>query len=106
MTTQPILDAWAAAHGVGFVWEATAQLTYTRSVGAWCARTAKFTGEDDWIRVHPRTDGRYEIELSAGSGHVEVYDVDATELGAKLASSPAWFRSWTDFMRSGPGRGH
>ena len=101
-----LLDDWSARHGVSFVWVPTKAITYTDSVGAWHLRTGPINGEDDWISIHPRADGSFELELVADAGHVEVYRLDLDGLAGRLAGALEWFAGWTSFYSQGPGPGH
>lgn len=100
------LEAWATTENLSFAWDPSLDAVRTGWPGVWHVATARFSGEDDWIRVQPGAQGRFYVQLVAGAGQVETFDVEESALGEKLSTTPDWFRSWTDFFREGPGQGH
>jgi len=99
-TLKELLDAWGVKHGLSFVWRPDAEITYTRSRGAWHTKTA----DDDWISVHPGPP--IEVELVVAAGHVEVERLTLDELRDRLEGVLAWFDGWNGFFHEGPGQGH
>lgn len=100
-----ILEAWSEQSGVAFEWEPEGQTWHGRPKGTWLARLGP-PEDEDWIRVHPLSPAEVELAMVASAGHVDVWRMGLEDLQRELAGAEEYFRGWTRFMASGPGRGH
>lgn len=99
--------AWAAKNGLAVEWLPDAGVTHVPAAAGMWRAISKGGRQEDWTSVHPIVGtSRAYVELVAGAGNVDVYEVDPAGLRSQLDGALASYASWESFMASGPGRGH